>query len=160
MFHVDVHDGRDISVTQAPIKRKHMDMLRALRRSHSNMLDIAILGQKDRSLQQAFWRGSFPAGAPPQADRSGLRSSSSLDRETFDAWRRLDTLRHMLDSLISLLEEERVPQRHLPMIEDTRPTIRIPIYGPLPLTTQLFAAVASSMLGAVVTSVCLLVSRF
>ena len=36
--------------------------------------------------------------------------------------------RHMLDSLVAIMEEERLPVQHLPTIEDTRPTIRVPLY--------------------------------
>ena len=42
-------------------------------------------------------------------------------------WEQIDTLRHMLDSLVAIMEEERLPVRHLPTIEDTRPTIRTTI---------------------------------
>ena len=53
----------------------------------------------------------------------------------------------MIDSLVALLAEEREPTSHLATVEDTRPTIRLPCYGPYPLTTRLCATVTTLLLG-------------
>jgi hypothetical protein len=68
-------------------------------------------------------------------------------------------MRHMIDSLVAIMEEERLPITHLETIEDTRPTIRLPFYGPYPLTTALFASVTTVLFGAVSTSVTVLVTQ-
>ena len=66
-------------------------------------------------------------------------------------------MRHMIDSLVMIMEEERLPFGHVKTIEDTRPTIRLPCYGPYPLTTALFASVATVLFGAVTTSITVLI---
>jgi hypothetical protein len=64
----------------------------------------------------------------------------------------------MLDALADVMEEERIPPnlRHLPTVEDTRPTIEVPWYGPVPLTGLLFNAVLSLLvtgLGTTATAI-------
>ena len=53
----------------------------------------------------------------------------------------------MIDSLVALLAEEREPTAHLATVEDTRPTIQLPCYGPYPLTTALCATVTTVLFG-------------
>lgn len=77
----------------------------------------------------------------------------------FEEWAEIDTMRHLIDSLVAIMEEERLPISHLSTIEDTRPTIRLPFYGPYPLTTALFASVTTVLFGAVSTSVTVLVGQ-
>ena len=46
----------------------------------------------------------------------------------WEEWVSIDGCRHMIDSLVDIMEEERLPMVHLNTIEDTRPTIRLPFY--------------------------------
>ena len=86
-------------------------------------------------------------------------TAAELPPIDFRQWVEIDTMRHMIDSLVAIMEEERLPVAHLETIEDTRPTIRLPFYGPYPLTTALFATVTTVLFGAVSTSVTVLVSQ-
>ena len=56
---------------------------------------------------------------------SALGDNPSL---TWEEWVSIDGCRHMIDSLVDIMEEERLPMVHLNTIEDTRPTIRLPFY--------------------------------
>ena len=75
-----------------------------------------------------------------------------------DDWRHKEQLGYMLDALADVMEEERIPPnlRHLPTVEDTRPTIELPWYGPVPLTGLLFSTTLSLLatgLGTTATAI-------
>jgi hypothetical protein len=75
-----------------------------------------------------------------------------------EMWRQKEELGYMLDALADILEEERIPPnlRHLPAVEDTRPTIELPCYGPVPLTGLLFSTTLSLLatgLGTTATAI-------
>lgn len=59
---------------------------------------------------------------------AGLAGYPEADELKFEQWAKVDTMRHMIDSLVMIMEEERLPVAHLKTIEDTRPTIRLPFY--------------------------------
>lgn len=63
--------------------------------------------------------------------------------------------RLMLDALADIMEEERIPPnlRHLPMAEDTRPTIQVPIYGPIPISPQFMTIIFGVIISGMGTSV-------
>ena len=67
---------------------------------------------------------SVSSMAASRAD-SVLGDNPSL---TWEEWVSIDGCRHMIDSLVDIMEEERLPFPHLNTIEDTRPTIRLPFY--------------------------------
>ena len=75
-----------------------------------------------------------------------------------EMWRQKEELGYVLDALADILEEERIPPnlRHLPAVEDTRPTIELPCYGPVPLTGLLFSTTLSLLatgLGTTATAI-------
>ena len=160
-FLIVVHDGKDISVTQtvsqpacvpaSPTRflllNTHFDRVRVQR---PESIDIERLKTKEWHHDEM----RFIVTEHVVDDHSILRRSEEQNshQDAFVEWKHMDTLRHMLDSLVAIMEEERLPVKHLSTIEDTRPTIRIPLYGPYPITTQLFATVVSSMIGAFATS--------
>jgi len=101
--------------------------------------------------------GSYTGSRQHDSSFEGL---TGYPETTFEQWAQVDTMRHMIDSLVMIMEEERLPVAHLKTIEDTRPTIRLPFYGPYPLTTALFASVTTVLLGAVSTSVTVMMAKF
>lgn len=75
-----------------------------------------------------------------------------------EKWQKKEQLGYMLDALADVMEEERIPPnlRHLPTVEDTRPTIELPWYGPVPLTGLLFSTTLSLLatgLGTTATAI-------
>lgn len=99
-------------------------------------------------VHHAHSAGSYNNRQSLASEAPTLRSTAEMSTQQEirqDLWRRKEELGYMLDALADVMEEERIPPnlRHLPTVEDTRPTIEVPWYGPVPLTGLLFNAVLS-----------------
>jgi hypothetical protein len=100
--------------------------------------------ESDRlTLEPAFQRDWQPREESGRSTGEIISRSSRVDESSVrqEKWRQKEQLGYMLDALADVMEEERIPPnlRHLPTVEDTRPTIELPWYGPVPLTGLLFS---------------------
>ena len=82
-------------------------------------------------------------------------TSAGYHAHLSEAARVKEQQRYMLDALADVMEEERIPPNlyHLPMAEDTRPTIQVPLYGPVPISPQFLSIVMTVIISGVGTSV-------
>lgn len=100
--------------------------------------------ESDRlTLEPAFQRDWQPREESGRSTGEIISRSSRVDESSVrqEKWMQKEQLGYMLDALADVMEEERIPPnlRHLPTVEDTRPTIELPWYGPVPLTGLLFS---------------------
>jgi|EP01047_Picozoa_sp_COSAG01_P007087 hypothetical protein len=137
-YELEVRDGQDMVLRSAPLGE---DDKAALRQWQAHATDE----ERAEGVLVTNWRNPQRDGSgeetqdeellhhPEPEELSGRRRPAGARREQ----------RRMLEALADVMEEERIPPnlRHLPMVEDTRPSIQIPIYGPLPISTQVISVV-------------------